>query len=90
MTRVLTYLANTSVLEKLSLRHTFDLIARMGPRQENLRQLCVFKLANASGQPWQWWDYVTRFANECKMSEQKYNEECAEKVRRALAFQARC
>ena len=65
------------------------LMVSMGPRQENLRQLCVFKLANASGQPWQWWDYVTRFANECKMSEQKYNEECAEKVQRSLAFQAR-
>ncbi len=51
--------------------------------QENLRQLCVFKLANESGQPWQWWDYVTRFADECKMSEKNYNEECAEKVRQA-------
>ena len=49
--------------------------------QENLRQLCVFKLANQSNQPWQWWDYVTRFADECKMSEQNYNEECAEKAR---------
>ena len=49
--------------------------------QENLRQLCVFKEANQSGQPWQWWDYVTRFADECKMSEQNYNEECAEKAR---------
>ena len=52
--------------------------------QENLRQLCVFKLANQSEQPWQWWDYVTRFADECKMSEQNYNEECAEKVRATL------
>ena len=51
------------------------------PAQENLRQLCVFKLANQSNQPWQWWDYVTRFAGECKMSEQNYNEECAEKAR---------
>ena len=52
--------------------------------QENLRQLCVFKLANQSGQPWQWWDYVTRFADECKMSEKNYNEECAEKVRNPI------
>ena len=33
--------------------------------QENLRQLCVFKLANESGQPWQWWTYVTKFAGVC-------------------------
>ena len=56
--------------------------------QENLRQLCVFKLANESGQPWQWWDYVTRFADECKMSEKNYNEECAEKVRQAAGHAA--
>ena len=48
--------------------------------QENLRQLCVFKLANESGVPWKWWEYVTRFGDECKMSENQYNEECAERV----------
>ena len=49
--------------------------------QENLRQLCVFKLANESGVPWKWWQYVTKFGDECKMSENQYNEECAERVR---------
>ncbi|KAK9804195.1 hypothetical protein WJX72_000406 [[Myrmecia] bisecta] len=48
--------------------------------QENLRQLCVFKLGNDSAMPWVWWDYVTKFADECKMSENHYNEECAERV----------
>ena len=48
--------------------------------QENLRQLCVFKLANESAVPWKWWEYVTRFGDECKMSENQYNEECAERV----------
>ncbi|CAK0785896.1 hypothetical protein CVIRNUC_009109 [Coccomyxa viridis] len=48
--------------------------------QENLRQLCVFKLANESGVPWKWWQYVTKFGDECKMSENQYNEECAERV----------
>ena len=52
--------------------------------QENLRQLCVFKLANESGVPWKWWEYVTRFGDECKMSENQYNEECAERVSPAL------
>ncbi|GAB4818464.1 hypothetical protein N2152v2_005510 [Parachlorella kessleri] len=48
--------------------------------QENLRELCVFKLANASGRPFEWWDYVTRFAEQCQMDEKKYGQECGEKV----------
>lgn len=48
--------------------------------EENLRQLCVFKLANASGQSWLWWDYATRFADQCAMDTAKYGKECAEQV----------
>eukprot|EP00887_Chlorella_sp_A99_P001340 scaffold14.g1340.t1 len=48
--------------------------------QENLRQLCVFKLANDSGKPWLWWDYVTRFGEQCDMDSKKYGQECAEHV----------
>lgn len=51
---------------------------------ENLRQLCVFRLANESGKPWVWWDYVTRFGEQCTMAAKKYDETCAEKVWRAL------
>jgi hypothetical protein len=29
---------------------------------QNLRQACFFKVANESGRPWQWWDYVTDFS----------------------------
>lgn len=47
---------------------------------ENLRQLCVFKVANESDKPWMWWDYVTDFHIRCPMKEKKYNQECAEKV----------
>lgn len=47
---------------------------------ENLRQLCVFKIANASGMPYMWWEYATRFGQQCKMSDQNYNQDCAEKV----------
>lgn len=47
---------------------------------ENLRQLCVYKVANASGNPWVWWDYVSDFHIRCPMKENKYNEDCAEKV----------
>jgi len=48
--------------------------------QENLRQLCVFRLANDTGKPWLWWDYITRFGAECSMHDNKYNEQCAEKI----------
>ncbi len=48
--------------------------------QENLRQLCVFQLANDSAQSYQWWEYVTKFGEECTMSGNNYNEACAERV----------
>lgn len=50
------------------------------PLQENLRQLCVYKLGNESNESYRWWEYVTKFADECTMSENNYNEECAERV----------
>ncbi|KAA3482465.1 vacuolar-sorting receptor 3-like [Gossypium australe] len=46
---------------------------------ENLRQLCVFKVANETNKPWLWWDYVTDFQIRCPMKEKKYNKECADK-----------
>ena len=48
--------------------------------QENLRQLCVFKLASEAGQSYRWWEYVTKFGEECTMADNKYNSDCAEKV----------
>jgi hypothetical protein len=47
---------------------------------ENLRQLCVFKVAKEAQRPWVWWDYVTDFQIRCPMKEKLYNSECAEKV----------
>lgn len=47
---------------------------------ENLRQLCVFRVANESKKPWIWWDYVTDFHIRCPMKEKKYNKECADSV----------
>ena len=55
--------------------------ARRTRLQENLRQLCVFQLAKASGKSWLWWDYVTRFGEQCTMANHTYDEDCAEKVR---------
>ncbi|RRT57887.1 hypothetical protein B296_00044068 [Ensete ventricosum] len=51
---------------------------------ENLRQLCVFRVANESKRPWIWWDYVTDFHIRCPMKEKKYNKHCAETVMRSL------
>ncbi len=41
----------------------------------------MFKLANESGVPWKWWEYSTKFGETCKMADNQYNEECAERVR---------
>jgi hypothetical protein len=53
---------------------------------ENLRQLCVFKVANESNprQPWKWWDYVTDFQIRCRMKDNRYGPECAEEVIKSL------
>ncbi|KAL5788089.1 hypothetical protein ACOSP7_005038 [Xanthoceras sorbifolium] len=53
---------------------------------ENLRQLCVFRVANESKKPWVWWDYVTDFQIRCPMKEKKYNKECAEAVIKTLGL----
>ncbi|KAL8262277.1 hypothetical protein R6Q59_026326 [Mikania micrantha] len=47
---------------------------------QNLRQACFYKVANETGKPWIWWDYVTDFAIRCPMKEEKYTKECAEDV----------
>ena len=47
---------------------------------ENLRQLCVFRQANATGEPWLWWSYVTQFGVVCTMADNTYGEQCAERV----------
>jgi len=51
---------------------------------QNLRQACFFKVANESGRPWQWWDYVTDFSIRCPMKEKKYTEECSDEVIKSL------
>ncbi|KAK4437983.1 Vacuolar-sorting receptor 3 [Sesamum alatum] len=53
---------------------------------ENLRQLCVFRVANETKKPWIWWDYVTDFQIRCPMKEKKYNKECAEQVINSLGL----
>ncbi|KAI3497385.1 hypothetical protein L1887_39955 [Cichorium endivia] len=53
---------------------------------ENLRQLCVFKVANETKKPWVWWDYVTDFQIRCPMKEKKYNKDCADGVINSLGL----
>ncbi|KAL2549558.1 Vacuolar-sorting receptor 1 [Forsythia ovata] len=45
---------------------------------QNLHQACFFKIANESGKPWLWWDYVTDFVVRCPMKEKKYTKDCAD------------
>lgn len=51
---------------------------------ENLRQLCVHRVANESNRSWVWWDYVTDFHIRCSMKEKKYTKECAVGVMKSL------
>lgn len=51
---------------------------------ENLRQLCVHRVANDTGRPWAWWDYVMDYKIRCSMKEKKYTKTCAEDVVTAL------
>ncbi|KAK1270684.1 Vacuolar-sorting receptor 1 [Acorus gramineus] len=53
---------------------------------QNLRQVCLFKVANESKKPWLWWDYVTDFAIRCPMKEKKYTKECANQVIESLGL----
>ena len=40
----------------------------------------MFKLAAAAGKPWVWWDYVTRFGEQCTMASKQYGAACGERV----------
>ncbi|XP_047308009.1 vacuolar-sorting receptor 6-like [Impatiens glandulifera] len=51
---------------------------------ENLRQLCVHRVANESNRSWVWWDFVTDFHIRCSMKENKYTKDCAEDVMKSL------
>ncbi|XP_010941716.1 vacuolar-sorting receptor 6 isoform X2 [Elaeis guineensis] len=53
---------------------------------ENLRQLCVHRVANESGRPWVWWDFVTDYHVRCSMKEKKYSRDCGEKVVKSLGL----
>ncbi|KAJ0703335.1 putative EGF-like calcium-binding domain, PA domain-containing protein [Helianthus annuus] len=53
---------------------------------ENLRQLCVHRVANETNRSWVWWDYVTDFHIRCSMKKQRYSIQCAEEVIKSLGL----
>ncbi|KAK9062367.1 hypothetical protein SSX86_019553 [Deinandra increscens subsp. villosa] len=53
---------------------------------ENLRQLCVHRVANETNRSWVWWDYVTDFHIRCSMKKHRYTLECAEDVIKSLGL----
>ncbi|CAN8316289.1 unnamed protein product [Cochlearia groenlandica] len=53
---------------------------------ENLRQLCVHKVAKEKNSSWLWWDYVTDFNIRCSMKEKRYSKECADNVVESLGL----
>ncbi|XP_074268946.1 vacuolar-sorting receptor 6-like [Silene latifolia] len=55
---------------------------------ENLRQLCVHKVAKAENRSWVWWDYVTDFHIRCSMKDRKYTRTCADDVLKSLNLPA--
>ncbi|KAL0363778.1 UNVERIFIED_CONTAM: Vacuolar-sorting receptor 6 [Sesamum calycinum] len=53
---------------------------------ENLRQLCVHRVANESNRSWVWWDFVSDFHIRCSMKKRRYSKECAEEVIKSLGL----
>ncbi|KAF0894036.1 hypothetical protein E2562_033916 [Oryza meyeriana var. granulata] len=51
---------------------------------ENLRQLCVHRVANARNASWLWWDYVADYHLRCSMTGNHYTRRCAEDVAKSL------
>ncbi|KAJ3693500.1 hypothetical protein LUZ60_008980 [Juncus effusus] len=53
---------------------------------ENLRQLCVHRVANSLGRAWIWWDFVVDYHIRCSMKDQKYSASCAQDVVTSLGL----
>lgn len=47
---------------------------------ENLRSLCVHKVATSNGSPWLWWQFATKVGAVCSLKTGAYNPACAEGV----------
>lgn len=55
--------------------------------RENLRQLCVFQVADKAGHQRKWWDYVALFAQDCDHpSKADFNEQCSARTVKAVGL----
>ncbi|KAE8804082.1 protein TSS [Hordeum vulgare] len=55
---------------------------------ENLRQLCVHRVANSRNASWAWWGFLADYRVRCSMREKKYSRRCAEEVVASLSLPA--
>lgn len=56
--------------------------------EQDLRHLCAFKVLNASGQSYKWWDYAARFAEHCRPEQGSYTAACSESQLRGAGVDA--
>lgn len=59
-------------------------VSGMDVVQENLRQLCVAKLSK--DKPRVWWDYVSKFEDNCAEDNKKFNADCSFKQAEAVGL----
>lgn len=45
--------------------------------EQNTRHLCAFVTANATKEPWKWWEYASGFATSCTMESGRFDASCA-------------
>lgn len=57
--------------------------------EENLRSLCVHRLAERAQRAHLWWDYVTRYGMACDMKSGRYGVDCAEEVSGQFSWRGR-
>ncbi|KAK2079717.1 hypothetical protein QBZ16_002112 [Prototheca wickerhamii] len=47
--------------------------------EQDLRHLCTYRVLNATGEAWRWWDYASRFAQHCTPAAKQFTAACAER-----------
>eukprot|EP00475_Leptophrys_vorax_P044815 TRINITY_DN9109_c0_g1_i1.p1 TRINITY_DN9109_c0_g1~~TRINITY_DN9109_c0_g1_i1.p1 ORF type:complete len:515 (-),score=142.41 TRINITY_DN9109_c0_g1_i1:644-2188(-) len=53
--------------------------------RENLRQVCVWRNVNSTGNPMLWWRYVNQFQRECANAND-FNFDCSQRVMKSLGI----
>jgi len=52
--------------------------------RENLRSMCVWNIVNATAQPWKWFDYVSKFQQQCPLTATTFTLACSQTVQRQI------